>query len=393
MTEFHFQLGRERELCLHELENILSLSGYTLQDRNLPLPGISSKDSDVDPKSLCTPLGGCVRAIERIGDYSEDFLMEVESGAWFLPEGPWAISALDPKLRSEREKLRSSVKTLVKQSEQAHGREERPKPGELDLSPAKIQELGFADTGSELCLWKEDERILVGITRWVFDTQGFGDRDMNKPFRPRRRGLLPPKLARQMINLGRTPKTWKILDPFCGCGVTLLEGLDLGFQVAGSDNRDEAIKQSAKNVDWYLSQSESASKSSVAFIERIDARQLSTKIAPLSLDLVVGEGDLGPPIQGKLSRKAAAGFSGQLEPLYSRTFAEVRTTLRPGGRVCLAIPFWQPNEGDPIFINIERKLRLIGYEPAFDEKGFEPFLYRRKDQRVGRAIYVLKSPE
>lgn len=395
MTTIHFQLGRETELCAYELRNILAIHGFAAPTFGGALPHLQ-----LDPGSVgslidcCGVLGGCIRAIEEIGVFTEDFLFELEGGRHFLPQGAWCVSALDENLPAERERVRQAVKRLVKTEEGAHGREERPKPGQIEISPARVQELGFAQSGSEICLWpgKEGE-VWVGVTRWVFDTQEFGDRDMKKPFRPQRRGLLPPKLARQMINLGRTSATWRMLDPFCGSGVTLMEGLGLGLQVAGSDNRDEAIRQTQKNLEWFLPKGGTESRSQVAFLERIDARQLSTKVDPLSFDLVVGEGDLGPPIQGRLSRKAAVEFSAHLEPLYTRAFAEIRILLKPKGRVSLAVPFWQPNEGDPIFINLERKLRTIGYGPVFAEKDFDPFLYRRKDQKVGRAIHVLESPD
>jgi tRNA (guanine10-N2)-dimethyltransferase len=204
---------------------------------------------------------------------------------------------------------------------------------------------------------------------------------------------MPPKLARQMINLARTGESGSILDPFCGSGVTLLEGLSLGLKVAGSDNRDEAISQTRKNLAWFLESSNGGlQEENILFVERMDVRQLSAKLAPLSFDSIVAEGDLGPPIRGRLSRKAAVGFLPRLEQLYTAAFAEIRTVLKPGGRVSLAVPFWQPNQGDPIFLNLERKLRLIGYRPAILERGFEPITYRRKDQSVGRAIYVLESP-
>lgn len=395
MTTIHFQLGRETELCRFELLNILALHGFGPPTPDASLPAVAIEEGALPTLiECCKTLGGSIRAIEELGVYSGDFLLDLEGGRYFIPAGAWGASALDENLQREREEVRQAVKRLVKAEAEAHGREERPRPGEPEISPARVQEAGLDQTGSELCLWTAADRsVRVGVTRWVFDTHEFGKRDMEKPFRPQRRGLLPPKLARQMINLGRTSATWRMLDPFCGSGVTLMEGLSLGFQVAGSDNRDEAISQSKKNLEWFLPKGGGEMRSRVAFLERIDARQLSTKIDPLSFDLVVGEGDLGPPIQGRLSRKAAIEFSARLEPLYVRAFAEIRILLRPKGRVSLAVPFWQPNEGDPIFINLDRKLRTIGFGPAFEEKGFDPFLYRRKDQKVGRAIFVLESPD
>ena len=145
----------------------------------------------------------------------------------------------------------------------------------------------------------------LGKTVWVFSPREFAYRDVEKPFRPQRRGMMPPKLARQMINLSRTLKTRKMLDPFCGSGVTLIEGLSLCLEVAGSDNRDAAIRQTRKNVDWFIESTRGIPPEKILFIDRLDARQLSSKLEPLSFDCVVAEGDLGPPLRGRLSRKAA----------------------------------------------------------------------------------------
>jgi tRNA G10 N-methylase Trm11 len=195
-----------------------------------------------------------------------------------------------------------------------------------------------------------------------------------------------------MINLARTPGAVHLLDPFCGSGVILLEALLLGFEAAGSDNRDEAIAQSIENLDWLLKAHPGQFAEKVIPPRRLDVRQLSSYLDPLSFDMVVGEGDLGPPIRGHLPRKTAFDYVKKLEPLYVTAFAEIRTILAPGRRVCLAVPFWQPTEGDPAFLNLARRLALAGYQPAIPERGFEPILYRRKDQRVGRALYVLESP-
>lgn len=338
-------------------------------------------------------LGGVVRAIRPVEEWTDDLEARFVGGRLLFPQGNWAVSSLSPQLEREREAVRDWTRRILEENPGARGRELRPVPGETEVVPAKIWEARLAEKESELCLWRDwVGKVRLGTTVWVYSPEEFARRDVDKPFRPQRRGMMPPKLARQMVNLARTADTKKMLDPFCGSGVTLIEGLALGLEVAGSDNREEAVLQSRKNVDWFLKASAGIPPERALFIDCLDARQLSSKLEPLSFDAVIAEGDLGPAIRGRLSRKAAVGFLPRLEALYTAAFAEIRIVLKPGGRVCLAVPFWQPSEGDPIFLNLERRLRLIGYQPVLDEKGFDPILYRRKDQRVGRAIYLLESP-
>ena len=61
---------------------------------------------------------------------------------------------------------------------------------------------------------------------------------MDKPYRDMRRGMLPPKLARSLVNLAigaKSPSDMTILDPFCGTGTVLMEAMLLGTHVVGTD--------------------------------------------------------------------------------------------------------------------------------------------------------------
>lgn len=391
MSEFIFQLGRESDLCREELRQVASLVGANTSQVTDQLAGLELDESVKAIAPFCDQLGGAIRAIRHVGTWSDRVEDEFWQAPFIFPKGPWAVSCLSGGLERQREKLRGIIKDFIQQTPEAHGREERPAPGETELVPTKVYEQRLLERGGEVCLWRDHQgEIQIGQTVWVFSPMDYSERDLGKPNRPRRRGLLPPKLARQMVNLARTPETGKLLDPFCGSGVILIEGLLLGFEVMGSDFREEALDQSRENLQWFAAAHKNPGEANVP-LKKIDARMLSSQVEPLSIDAVVGEGDLGPPIRGGLARKTAVELSRSLERLYVTAFAEIRIVLRPGGRVCLAVPFWQPTEGDPIFINLGRRLALTGYQPVVPERGFEPILYRRKDQRVGRAIYLLES--
>ncbi len=392
MSHFILQLGRETELCWEELKQVASLvAGKAVRGED-HLAELILDESVQAIIPFCEQMGGVIRAIRPITHWPDSVEDEFQRSPFILPDGPWAVSCLTLGLEEQREKLRQVIRDFIQQNPEVHGREERPAPRDTELVPTKVYEQRLHERQSEVCLWRDRTgEIQVGRTVWVFSPSDYSDRDLGKPNRPRRRGLLPPKLARQMVNLARTRETKKLLDPFCGSGVILIEGLLLGLEVMGSDFREEALEQSRENLKWYAAARKNTSEVPVP-LRKIDARMLSSLVEPLSIDAVVGEGDLGPPIRGGLSRKTAVEFAKSLERLYVTAFAEIRIVLKPGGRVCLAVPFWQPTEGDPVFINLQRRLALIGYQTVIPERGFEPILYRRKDQRVGRAVYVLESP-
>ena len=392
MSQYILQLGRETELCWEELRQAAFLVSASVDRAEDALAELDLDESVQAIASFCEQLGGAVRAIHPVGVWSDEVEDEFYRSPFIFPDGPWAVSCLSDGLERQREQLRGIIREFIRRTPESHGREERPVPGDNELVPTKVFEQRLHERESEVCLWRDSSgEIRIGRTVWVFSPSDYSERDLGKPNRPRRRGLLPPKLARQMVNLARTHATRRLLDPFCGSGVILIEGLLLGLEVMGSDYREEALGQSRENLEWYAKGCQNTGEAQVP-LEKIDVRMLSSHVDPLSFDAVVGEGDLGPPIRGGLSRKAAVEFAKSLERLYVTAFAEIRIVLKPGGRVCLAVPFWQPTEGDPVFINLQRRLALIGYQPVIPERGFEPILYRRKDQRVGRAVYVLESP-
>ena len=60
------------------------------------------------------------------------------------------------------------------------------------------------------------------------------------------------RLVSIMINLLGQPKGKTIVDPFCGTGTFLIEGLIKNFNVVGIDNSKEMIEASNKNVSWAI---------------------------------------------------------------------------------------------------------------------------------------------
>lgn len=117
-------------------------------------------------------------------------------------------------------------------------------------------------------------------TIWVQDFEAWNLRDYGRPAVEAHIGMLPPKVARQMINIagGKT-----ILDPFCGVGTILIESLVTGRQAIGSDINPKQIARTQKNLEWFGEKAE-------LFIW--DARKISEKVP--SVDAIVTEADLGP---------------------------------------------------------------------------------------------------
>ena len=79
----------------------------------------------------------------------------------------------------------------------------------------------------------------------------FGARDYARPSRDDLSGMLPPKLAKIMINLAQAKENSLILDTFCGSGTILQEALIMGYlNLIGFDSSPKAIKDSQANLEW-----------------------------------------------------------------------------------------------------------------------------------------------
>ena len=117
-------------------------------------------------------------------------------------------------------------------------------------------------------------------TIWVQDFEDWNRRDYGRPAVEARIGMLPPKVARMMVNLSQS---LTILDPFCGVGTVVAEAAVLGLKAIGSDVNPSQIEKAKKNLAWL-------NKPSELFVH--DARRISEKIK--SVDAIVTETDLGP---------------------------------------------------------------------------------------------------
>jgi tRNA G10 N-methylase Trm11 len=64
-------------------------------------------------------------------------------------------------------------------------------------------------------------------------------------------GMLPPKLARMMINL--TKNNTAIYDPFCGLGTVLIEALHMGrIHILASDISEAMVSATEKNTHEFI---------------------------------------------------------------------------------------------------------------------------------------------
>jgi tRNA G10 N-methylase Trm11 len=128
-------------------------------------------------------------------------------------------------------------------------------------------------------------------TIWVQDFRSWIKKDRHLPYANAKAGLLPPKIARTLINLSgiKPTKTKTLLDPFCGSGRILVEALELGFQIIGSDISKGQIEQTKANLEFLQFDQ------NLYQLFQSDASKIKNFIPINSIDLIITEPFLGRP--------------------------------------------------------------------------------------------------
>jgi tRNA G10 N-methylase Trm11 len=229
------------------------------------------------------------------------------------------------------------------------------------------------------------------IVEGIQDLEKFSTRDFKKPGFDTQSGMLPPKLARIMINLAeKEAKTSTFLDPFCGSGVALLEAYNLGYNhIIGTDISSRAIDDTNKNIEWIQKQDKNdAVKKIEANIA--DIKDISEYISEKSIDLIVAEPYMGKPLRGNESQRFLDAQIKELEHLYTISFVAFSKILKEDGTIIFLVPQFMHKE-QWIKTSIKEALLKSGLHIVpFSEKE-STLLYHRAKQHVGRLIVKLKK--
>lgn len=176
-------------------------------------------------------------------------------------------------------------------------------------------------------------------TIWVHEFKDWIKRDRYKPYIDARAGMLPPKLARIIVNLalGNSSSVGKtLLDPFCGTGTVLMEGLLLGIDVVGADLSNEQLVGAKQNLRWLNKIFPQTIHKQFTLIKS-DATHLSETISS-PIDFIVTEPFLGP---FKFSDAKIPNIVKGLQKLYLGALKDWVKFLPPKAKVVMIFPQFQ----------------------------------------------------
>ncbi len=278
---------------------------------------------------------------------------------------------------------------------------------ELKLSSVIVQKNKLLREGAEFCLFLNDQSILIGKTLTCQEFEEYQWQDYGRPIRKIKKGLIPPKLAKIMINLGKVPENGLILDPFCGSGTILQEAILIGYQkIIGSDISQEAVNNTKKNLEWLATKIKDKKQKIKNIIKNLkvfqsDVRNLSQKIPFKSIDAIVTEPYLGPTKIFTLKSRIL-NLINELSNLYLEAFKEFKKILKPKGKIVIIFPVFKI-ENQLHFLPILDELKKMGWQivnpfpkkleksPVIRLTDRNSIIYSRPDQKVLREILIFKA--
>lgn len=263
----------------------------------------------------------------------------------------------------------------------------------LNTATSHHNKLGLSPNKVELLIVKsESGKIIVAESTGAQNITALARRDQARPKRDAFVGMLPPKLALMMVNLSAGGLTSneesqpRLLDPFCGTGVILQEATLLGFSAYGTDLSEKMIRYTRDNLNWL---EETHRVRSGWHLHEGDAM---TTTWQQPIDLVVSETYLGQPFSAPPSAKKLEEVRGNVNHITTAFLKNLRSQIKPGTPLCLAIPAWRSADGHLTHLPFIRSLEELGYSRvAFKNITPSDLVYYREDQVVARELLVLEA--
>ena len=275
----------------------------------------------------------------------------------------------------------------------------------------------FTDTHIELL--KNGNRYYRVVM--VQDIDAYAKRDQARPARDAKVGMLPPKLAQILINLcGRQPAGARLLDPFCGTGVVLQEGVLMGYVPYGTDKSERMVEYSERNLKWLIGQhagtSDSVSLSESNPLRGRDSDPAQPENSPTPpacrhdieprfatgdatsyqwegpIDLVACETYLGAPMSQAPAEIKLREAKQECKSIIVGFLRNLSEQVEPGTPVVIAVPAWLRPDKHYERLNLLDEIDELRYNVVrFKNLGQKDLLYHREGQVVAREIIVLRK--
>ena len=275
----------------------------------------------------------------------------------------------------------------------------------LNTATSHHNKLGRSPHHIELLVVRaQDGRVIVAESVGVQNISALAARDQARPRTDAFVGMLPPKLARMMVNMAgplvqpssttehSAPRPMRpmMLDPFCGTGTVLQEALLLGYDVCGSDLNPKMVSYTNENLTWLQHRSAAATPGAVQDVTQADATTHQWADAQ-QLSAIVCETYLGQPFSAPPAPTKLSAVRTTCNHIISHFLTNLRPQLGPGTPLVIAVPAWRASDGQFTHLPLITQLKQLGYQrrPLQHIRPTD-LCYYRENQVVARELLVME---
>lgn len=388
MSKFLFLFGNTPQLSHLEFATVypdLKLNVFAGGELGGRLALVEMDQKQLESNNFFDKLGGLVKIfqVEKVLDFNSD-LQQIKTAIvdCLLEKSQQPHFSIYQKGKGQKSINHAQIKDLLKQ----RGHRSRYFKGTLDGSAFSLHQ----ESAQEIFLYHAQEGIFLSTLVGVQDIDDWTKRDRAKPYFNRKKGMLPPKVGRMLVNIAlgkwladdtqRSISEAKVFDPFCGTGTVLIEALGFGCQVYGSDLDEKSVWGTRDNLQWFANEYEVPAQDFNKQIFISDVGQLSAEqLGNNKMDLLITEPFLGR--QTPQDAELANIFKG-LEKMYLGAFNSFSKILNPGAKVAMIFPKVVGKKKVYALDHLIDKLAAKGYNPFVS-----PLLYARTGARVQREVY------
>ncbi len=396
MLQYVFILGREPALSVAEIKAVAARQGVRLVWNSLTTTAaILEKDKTFD---FFDNLAGTVKVAEVLGSVvtnKEDLTDFLSKKLPANERCEFGLSFYGPHPPKWLLALGLAIKNNLKSNGQ-HVRYVTARTAALSSVVVQKNKL-LPPTGFEFILLPEADKMIISRTVSVQDFESWSARDYGRPERDARVGMLPPKLARLMVNLAQAPEGAGILDPFCGSGTVLQEAALLGYRhLVGADVESQGIERTRVNFSWLK---ERQPQLALPALMVADVSKLPAVLSNSTFEAIVTEPYLGPPLRGHESLHRLEQISKELTEFYQGALKVMANLVKSGGRVVMVWPVWRAS-GKNLTLPLLDKIKELDFKqvdvlppaaPASWRNSRNTLWYSRSDSRLIREIVVLEK--
>lgn len=387
-NQYIFILGRNQELSLAEIEAVLNTNQVKFElVTRVEDAALIACDKELNLETYQNQLGGTIKIAKVLksvtaNDLTSNLITIIQEMFIKTASGrfQFGFSSFGQIKANDLQRLGLQIKKQLAGSN-------RPVrfivSKEKNLSSVIVWKEKLLNSGLDLIVLPVKQQIFLAQTITCQDFRDYAARDFPRPNRDELSGMLPPKLAKIMLNLGGLKPNQIVYDPFCGSGTILQEVLMLGAgSIYGSDISAKAVQDTQNNLKWLETKNNLNPTKQVIFLaDATDAKQ----IKPAGeVDLICTEPYLGPSKNKFFTPQQYKDLALELRELYLKALTNFKPVIKANGVIVM---IWPEISDQPTFSLDE--VRALGFKIVDSKLTSSDLIYSRPGQIVKRRVVVL----